>query len=109
RGNGGAAKLARLRAARRGATLHRIDMATSPNAAPAAEPPPLPEHVILYDGVCGFCDSAVQWILDHEGDQRLHYAALQGETAARLRARYPNIPTHRETAVYIAHARAHPR
>jgi predicted DCC family thiol-disulfide oxidoreductase YuxK len=76
---------------------------------PAAAPAPLPDHVLLYDGVCGFCDSAVQWILDHEGDHRLHNAALQGETAARLRERYPNIPTDIDTVVYVADGRAYLR
>ena len=86
-------------------------MATSPSRAPApaASPAPLPEHVLLYDGVCGFCDSAVQWILDHEGDHRLHYAALQGETAARLRAQYPDIPADIDTVVYIADGKAYLR
>jgi predicted DCC family thiol-disulfide oxidoreductase YuxK len=84
-------------------------VSTSQTPARAASPAPLPAHILLYDGVCGFCDGAVQWILDHEGDQRLHYAALQGDTAVRLRAQYANIPTDIDTVIYIADGKAYLR
>jgi len=72
-------------------------------------PRELPREILLYDGVCGLCDRIVQWMLDHEGDQRLMYTPLQGETAARLRALHPEIPTELSTVVYIADGRVHLR
>lgn len=65
--------------------------------------------IVLYDGVCGLCASSVRWILHHERDRDLRFAALQGETAAALRERYPAIPTTLESVVYIDGARAHLR
>lgn len=51
-----------------------------------APTPALPPRLVLYDGHCGFCDASVQWLLDHDPEGRLHFAALQGETAAAVRA-----------------------
>ena len=48
-----------------------------------------PARIVLYDGVCGFCNGSVRWLIARDRDARLHYAPLQGETAAALRARHP--------------------
>lgn len=48
--------------------------------------------LVLYDGVCGLCDRSVQWLLDHDTHGRLQFAPLQGETAAQIRARHPELP-----------------
>jgi predicted DCC family thiol-disulfide oxidoreductase YuxK len=56
---------------------------------------------VLFDGVCGFCDQAVVWLLARDGDRRLHFAPLQGETAAKLRDRHPEIPVGVDTMVYV--------
>lgn len=60
-----------------------------------------PARIVLYDGVCGFCNGSVRWLAAHDRDARLHYAPLQGETAAALRARHPKIPTELETIAYV--------
>lgn len=44
----------------------------------------LPPHIVLYDGVCGLCARAVRRLMDLDSDRRLHFAPLQGATAARL-------------------------
>ena len=62
---------------------------------------PLPAQIVLYDGVCGFCNGSVRWLIARDRDARLHYAPLQGETAAALRARHPEIPTALETIVFV--------
>jgi predicted DCC family thiol-disulfide oxidoreductase YuxK len=61
----------------------------------------LPEHLVLFDGVCGFCDGAVRWLLARDPQGRLHFAPLQGETADRLRTRHPEIPHDLDTAVLV--------
>jgi predicted DCC family thiol-disulfide oxidoreductase YuxK len=65
--------------------------------------------VLLYDGVCGLCARSVRWILRHERDHELQFAPLQGETAAALRARFPQIPTKLSTVVLVADGRVHLR
>jgi predicted DCC family thiol-disulfide oxidoreductase YuxK len=94
---------------------------SAPLAAPALVPPAvdvagdrqpaaaLPPHILLYDGVCGLCAAAVQWVLDHEAAPTLRFAPLQGETAARLRELHPRIPRDLDTVVYVADGRAYLR
>lgn len=60
--------------------------------------------VVLYDGTCGLCSKSVRWILRHEADHELVFAPLQGETAAALRARHPEIPTTLDSVVLVDEA-----
>jgi len=60
-----------------------------------------PTRIVLYDGVCGFCNGSVQWLIAHDRGDRLRYAALQGETAAGLRVRHPEIPHELDTIVFV--------
>jgi len=62
---------------------------------------PLPPRLVLFDGVCGFCDRAVRWLLARDPAGRLRFAPLQGEAAAALRARHPEIPGENDTVVYV--------
>ena len=58
-------------------------------------------HVVLYDGTCGFCHASVQWLLAHDRRGQFAYAPLQGETAARLRARHPELPTDLDSVLLV--------
>lgn len=51
-----------------------------------------PAPLVLYDGLCGFCDASVQWLLAHDPDRRFQFAALQGATAGAIVARHPLPP-----------------
>jgi predicted DCC family thiol-disulfide oxidoreductase YuxK len=62
---------------------------------------PLPPRLVLFDGVCRFCDRAVRWLIERDPRQRLHFAPLQGETAVDLRRRHPEIPEDTDTVVYV--------
>jgi len=42
------------------------------------------KHLIFYDGTCGLCHEAVQFILKHDKNKVFMFAPLQGETAAKL-------------------------
>jgi predicted DCC family thiol-disulfide oxidoreductase YuxK len=64
-------------------------------------PRALPPHLVLFDGVCGFCDSAIRWLLAHDPAGKLGFAPLQGETAAALRRRHPEIPSELESLVLV--------
>jgi predicted DCC family thiol-disulfide oxidoreductase YuxK len=61
----------------------------------------LPARLVLYDGVCGFCNGSVRWLIERDTESRMHYAPLQGETAAGLRARHPEIATALDTIVFV--------
>lgn len=68
----------------------------------------LPPRIVLYDGVCGLCSRTVRWLMKRDGGA-FHYAPLQGETAARLRALHPRIPVQLDSVVYIEDDRVHLR
>ena len=59
------------------------------------------ERLVLFDGVCGFCDAGVPWLIERDPDGRLRFAPLQGEAAQRLRGRHPEIPAGVDTLVYV--------
>lgn len=66
-----------------------------------ATEPVLPPFVVLYDGVCGLCSRTVSWLAAHDRERRLAYAPLQGETAALLRRRHPQIPEGLDAVVFV--------
>jgi predicted DCC family thiol-disulfide oxidoreductase YuxK len=70
-------------------------------ASGSAEATPGPAAIVLFDGVCAFCNGAVGWLMRRDPDGRLRFAPLQGETAARLRARHPEIPADLDTIVFV--------
>jgi predicted DCC family thiol-disulfide oxidoreductase YuxK len=39
----------------------------------------LPHPVILFDGLCNFCDSSVQFVIKHDKKRLFRFAALQSE------------------------------
>jgi predicted DCC family thiol-disulfide oxidoreductase YuxK len=59
------------------------------------------ERLVLFDGVCAFCDATVSWMMERDPEARIRYAPLQGEAAAALRARHPEIPHDHDTVVYV--------
>ncbi len=48
-----------------------------------------PAAVLFYDGLCGFCDSTVQFVLARDKTGTLRFATLQGEFARAFFARHP--------------------
>ena len=48
-------------------------------------------QVLLYDGLCGFCNATVQFIMGHESRPTLKFAALEGTFAAGVIERHPEL------------------
>jgi predicted DCC family thiol-disulfide oxidoreductase YuxK len=42
--------------------------------------------VILFDGICNFCDASVNFIIERDHDRYFKFAPLQSETAEKLLA-----------------------
>ncbi len=57
--------------------------------------------LILYDGVCVFCDRGVRWLMDRDPRGVFHFAPLQGGTAGPLRERHAEIPDDLDTLVVV--------
>ena len=44
--------------------------------------------IVLFDGVCKFCDASVNFLIDRDKAGRIHFAALQSDLGQRLLARF---------------------
>ena len=49
-------------------------------------------NLVLYDGVCTFCNSSVNFILDQEESKKLNFTPLQSELGKSILQRY-NLPS----------------
>ncbi len=58
-------------------------------------------RIVLFDGVCVFCDGLVRWLIARDPRARLRFAPLQGQTADALRSAHPEIPDETATLVYV--------
>lgn len=47
--------------------------------------------VLLYDGLCGFCDRSIQLILRYEKRKTMLFAALQSDYGKSMLARHPEL------------------
>ena len=50
-----------------------------------------PHPVLLYDGLCGFCNGAVQFILRHDYHALFKFAPLQGDFGQAVLARHSEV------------------
>ena len=53
--------------------------------------------IILYDGVCGLCNSLVQFLLKRDREGRLRFASLQSDFAANVLRRHGFDPKDLDT------------
>jgi predicted DCC family thiol-disulfide oxidoreductase YuxK len=60
--------------------------------------------VVFFDGVCGFCDRLVQFVLAHDKADRFRFAALQSPYAAAILGRHGKIPTKLDTFYLVVDA-----
>ncbi len=51
-----------------------------------------PEPLLLYDGACGVCNAAVQFVLRRDRDQQFLFVALESPTGRRLLDSYGVFP-----------------
>lgn len=65
---------------------------------PASVPPNGP--TLLFDGVCNLCNGAVQFVLDHERDHELRFAALQSPEAKELLGDHP-LPSGLDSVILV--------
>lgn len=64
--------------------------------------------IVLYDGLCGFCDAGVQKILKRDARGVLRFASLQSEAGGALLDRF-GIPNDMSTMVLVENGRAYLR
>jgi len=57
--------------------------------------------LVLFDGVCVLCDASMRWLLEHDRNERLLFAPLQGDTTRAVLARHPDVQDSLSTVVYV--------
>jgi predicted DCC family thiol-disulfide oxidoreductase YuxK len=40
--------------------------------------------IILFDGVCNFCNGAINFVIDHDTERRFRFASLQSDIGQRI-------------------------
>lgn len=58
------------------------------------------EPVLLYDGVCGFCNKTVQLLLDVDKRGTLRFAALQSDFGGQVLARHAEL-ANVDSVIYV--------
>ena len=57
--------------------------------------------IILFDGVCNLCNSAINFIIKHDPKGIFKFASLQGETGKKLLAQHNINPQETDSIVLI--------
>lgn len=67
----------------------------------------LPERIILFDGVCNFCDSTVQWIIKRDTSKNFYFASLQSEAGQELLRKHQIDTEQVDSVVYVRNEKAY--
>jgi predicted DCC family thiol-disulfide oxidoreductase YuxK len=67
------------------------------------------EPIVLFDGVCKVCDASVNFLLDHDRQARLRFAALQSGTGQTLLRRFGLRTSDFDTIVLVEGGRCSTR
>ena len=65
--------------------------------------------IVVFDGVCNLCAHSVQFILRHEADARLHFAAVQSPAGTKLLGDHGFPAEDVKTFVLVADGKAYTR
>lgn len=61
----------------------------------------MPHPVILFDGVCNFCDASINFVIDRDPDRKFRYASLQSEAGERLLTKFGLDTTNYDSFVLV--------
>ncbi|MFZ1699278.1 MAG: thiol-disulfide oxidoreductase DCC family protein [Pyrinomonadaceae bacterium] len=62
--------------------------------------------IVLFDGVCNFCNGAVNFIIRHDAGKKFSFAPLQSEIGQQMKAKY-EIGDDIDSVVLIENGRAY--
>ena len=65
------------------------------------------DPVLLFDGVCNLCNSSVQFILTHEKNEKLKFAAIQSESGKELLSRYHIDAAQTDSVIFIENGKVY--
>jgi predicted DCC family thiol-disulfide oxidoreductase YuxK len=61
--------------------------------------------IVLFDGVCNFCNSSVNFIMDRDKNDRFRFAALQSDAGTELQKQYGLDPNELSSFILIEEGR----
>lgn len=64
------------------------------------------KKIVLFDGVCNFCNYWVNFAIKRDKKKKLIFTPLQGETAKKLLPQYNINPTSRSSVILIDNGKA---
>jgi len=64
------------------------------------------DRLVLFDGVCNFCNGAVNWIIAHDPKAKFKYAPLQSEFGEQMRRQF-GISDDVDSIILIENGRAY--
>lgn len=73
------------------------------------ERPAHPPKLILFDGVCNFCNYWINVAIRSDNRNRLHFAPMQSNIAKKLMESYGLDPLQTDSFIYIEEGKAHLR
>ncbi|QNG60672.1 thiol-disulfide oxidoreductase DCC family protein [Bacillus sp. PAMC26568] len=62
-------------------------------------------NILLFDGVCNFCDRTVQFVIKHDKKAVFKFASLQSDAGQRLLARHRLLQQDFDSFVYVKNDR----
>lgn len=66
-------------------------------------------HLVFYDGECGFCDHIVQFIMKQDKNELFDFAPLQGQTAAQMLKHLPPEIINNDSLILIENYKTDPQ
>ena len=75
----------------------------------AVPPHPMPEHLVLFDGVCNLCNGVVRFLIARDPRGRFHFATLQGATGRAVMNDFALEKESMRTLIYLRHGKVHLR
>lgn len=61
----------------------------------------LPDNIILFDGVCNFCNSSVNKIIKHDKKNRFKFTALQSDVGKKILEKHSIDPSKIDSIILI--------
>jgi predicted DCC family thiol-disulfide oxidoreductase YuxK len=69
----------------------------------------LPSQIILFDGVCNLCNTAVQFIISHDSEGHFFFAALQSEAGQEILDKFNLSKTEFNSFIYVREGKVYQR
>lgn len=67
----------------------------------------LPEHLLLFDGVCTLCNASVDLVIRRDSKRRFRYASLQSEVGQRILLDHGLSQTELDSVLYLRNGVLH--